>query len=227
MALIDNHLSGPARADADAPAPSARPSLPLAALERLSRLHAENAQTTRQMAFLKAAVNAAGALILLAIAALVFAADASLPACFAWSLLVLASVGALLDSYIRSTAAFERVPAAKAARKLRRILLFAGLAWGAGAFLILPSGATPITVVLFAVLPSLSLCLLLSDLEGMAAFMVPATALSIAAPVAGSWPDAGLETALLLVLQSGIAAYCLLRSRGRDIGVPAGLPLPR
>jgi hypothetical protein len=200
--------------------------LPVAALNALPQLHGEATRTTSQAGFLDAAVNAAGALVLLAMATLTFAAGTALKPCFVWSVLVLLAVCALLRSYIRSTAAaFDRVPMAQAARELRAILLYAGLAWGAGAFLVLAPDTSPLAALLFAALPSLTLSLLLKDREGALAFLAPVTAVSIAAAILQSWPDNGLAVALLLLLQSAIAAHALLRGRQHGAGLPAGLAL--
>lgn len=226
MALIDSHQQGFYPPEANARPGETLPSLPLAALDRLRQIHAEGSQAARLALFLQGAVHAAGALMLLGIAALAFAADTSLPPCFVWSLLVLGGIGALLHSYIRSTAAaVDRAPTAKAVKALRAILLYAGFAWGMGAFLVLSPESGLVTVLLFAGVPSLSLSLLLKDRDGALAFLVPVTALGIAAAIWNVWPDAGLDTALLLILQSGIAAHGILRSRGAVGNIPAGLAL--
>jgi hypothetical protein len=203
-------------------APSAP--LPLTALTRLAELHDEACQTSQLAVFLDGAVHAAGALVLMGMAVLTFAAGTALQPCFIWAVLILLAVGTLLRSYIRSiAAAFDRPALTEAAQDLRAILFYAGSAWGAGAFLVLSPAATPATAVLFAVLPSLTLSLLLKDREGVLVFLIPVTAIGIAAAILRPWPDAGLDTALLLMLQSGIAAYVLMR--GPRENVPAGLAL--
>jgi len=204
MALIDPQQSSQPFAGAGLP--------PLAALTRLHELHNETSETSQLALFLGGAVHAAGALTLMAMTVLTFAADTALQPCFAWAVLMLLAVGTLLRSYIRSTAAgFARMPLMDAAKDLRAILFYTGSAWGAGAFLVLSPAAGPALAVLFAVLPSLMLSLLLKDREGALVFIVPVTVISIAAAILRPWPDAGLDTALLLMLQSGIAAHVLMR----------------
>ena len=202
------------------------PVLPLTALNALSQLHGEATQAASLAGFLDAAVNAAGALVLFSMAALAFGAGTALKPCFFWSVLMLLAVLALLRSYIRSTAAaFDRAPMEEAAKDLRAILLYAGFAWGTGAFLVLAPDTAPLAGLAFIALPSLMLSLLLKDREGALAFLVPATAVAVGAAILQPWPDSGLAVALLLMLQSAIAAHAFLRGRTARAGLPAGLAL--
>ena len=214
------------------PQPGASPSvprlapLPLAALERLPLLHDESADNKELARFLAGAVYAAGALTLLGMAVLAFDAGATLKSCFAWALLVVIGVGAMLRSYIRSTAAmFDRTPLTEAAQDFRAILLYAGFAWGAGAFLVLPPVAGPLAILVFAGLPSLGLALILKDQGGPLAFVIPVTILSLTAAILQPWADAGLDAALLLMLQGSIVVRILLQNRRPRGRLPAGLLL--
>src|SRR3954464_9349134 len=110
MAFVDHHES-------PLPSPSHPPvPVPRAALKLLAELHSESRATAGLGRFLQSAVHAAGLLTVLGAAALALGPGNSLKACFAWALLVLLGVGALLHSYIRSTAsAFDRAPLTKAA----------------------------------------------------------------------------------------------------------------
>lgn len=230
MALTDSNDPHPSKPEVGKPAtgqsvPGLAP-LPLAALDRLPLLHAESAGNTGLAQFLAGAVYAAGTLTLLGMAALTFGAGTTLKSCFAWAFLVLIGVGALLRSYIRSTAAvFDRAPLTEAAQDLRAILLYVGFAWGAGAFLVLSPVAGPVATLAFAGLPSLAIALILKDQGGPLAFVIPVTILSLTAAVLQPWPDAGLDTALLLMLQSSIVARIILSSRRPRAGLPAGLLL--
>jgi hypothetical protein len=225
MAITDSNDSQPSPQPVPQPVSGLAP-LPLAALDRLPLLHDENAGNAELARFLAGAVHAAGALTLLGMAVLVFDAGTTLKSCFAWAFLVLIGVGALLRSYIRSTAAvFDRAPLNEAAQDMRAILLYAGFAWGAGAFLVLPPVAGPVATLAFAGLPSLALALVLRDQGGPLAFLIPVTILSLTAAVLQPWSDAGLDTALLLMLQSSIAARIILHNRHPRSGLPAGLLL--
>jgi len=195
--------------------------LPLAALEQLSRLHAEQARSAQRMMFLDGSANAALALMLLGVAVIALGAGTSLPLCFAWSLLLLLAIIALLRCHLR---VHDRIGAMRAARDLRAVLFYAGCAWGSGALLVLPPVTYPAAALPFAVAPSAILATLLKDRGGALAFLMPVTAGAIAAAILRPWPDAGLATALLLMLQSGIAALAILRDR-RAEKIPPGLAL--
>lgn len=227
VALTDGHDSVSRALAAGAPSRRALPPLPLAALEQLSRLHAEQVETAQRMMFLRGTVNAALGLMLLGIAALAVGAGTSLALCFTWSLLMLLAIGALLSCHVRASAA-DRLSLEDAVKDLRAILLYAGFAWGTGALLVLPPDAGPLLAVPFIVLPSAAMALLLRDAGSTLAFLVVATAIGIAAAILRPWPDAGLDTALLLLLQSGIAAQTVLRGnrvKKRAEKMPAGLAL--
>jgi hypothetical protein len=220
MALADDCQPDPAASGANAPAAQTLLPVPLEALERLAQIHGENSRAARQALFLQGAVHAGSILILSGVAALAFAAGTSLAAGFAWSVLVLAGVAALLWSHIRDVASgIGPAPLAQAVKQLRGILFYAGFAWGMGAFLVLAPDTSPVAMLLFAGLPSLLLSLVLKDRDGTLAFLAPLTVLCAIAPVLTNWPltapDSGLEVALLLMLQSGIAARCIIRGRGQ------------
>src|SRR3984957_7175859 len=158
MALTDFHQTPSGRVSR-APDPST-----LSALTRLSQIHAESSETTKLGRFLRSAVPAAAVLMRLGALAVSIAGGASIKQEFAWSLLVLAGVGAMLRSYIKSIAqAFDRAPLREAAKDLRAILFYVGFAWGAGAFLLLGNNPMPIVGLGFAVLPCLLLAPLLRD----------------------------------------------------------------
>jgi hypothetical protein len=211
MALIDHHETV---LPSIIVAPKSVP-LPVAVMEKLSRLQAENARTLARTVFLRTTVNVALGLMLLGVATLLFAAGTSLKFCFIWSALVLLGVGALLRCHIQASGS-EHAELGDAIRDMRAVLLYAGFAWGAGALLVLPSGAAPAAALGFVVLPSLAVTLLLQDRDGALAFLLPLTAISLAAAILHHWLFAGLDTGLLLMLQSGIAAYAILGARRRE-----------
>ena len=223
MALteIDDTLSGRP--------PEARPvGTPdfLSALARLPEIHAEAAETAQLGRLLRSAADAAGALMLLGAAAVMAAGGGGLKAEFIWVLLMLAGVGALLRCYIKSTAqAFDRTPLRRAARELRGILFYTGLAWGAGAFLLLGNDPLPIMGLCFAVLPSVILVPLLRDKTGSLLFLGPVTALTAAAMALEHWSATPVALAMLLVVQGIVAAGVALAGRTGQT-LPAGLSLP-
>ncbi|HEY4274530.1 MAG TPA: hypothetical protein VGM68_03520 [Rhizomicrobium sp.] len=197
--------------------------LPAAMLEQLARLHRETSQVSRTTKFLGSAVHAASAFMLMGGCVLLWSGGQTIGQNFLWAVLVLIGVAALLYSFIRThAAAFDRMPASMAARNLRGMVLYLGLAWGAGAFLVLPGNAAPVTAILFAVLPALVLSGLLHDFTGLAAFQIPASVLTAAALFARPWQDPGLAMAAIFTLQSVLFAMVALRHR---ISLPAGLAL--
>jgi hypothetical protein len=216
MALTDSNDSQPLAVPASLPQPG---------LARLPEIHAELFETAGLARFLRSALSAGAALTLLAALALMFAGGAGLQQEFAWSLLMLAGVGAMLHSYIKSTAqAFDRAPLRESARDLRAILFYAGFAWGAGAFLLLGNDPVPIVGLCFAVLPTAALALLLNDRTAGLSFLLPVTGLSALAILLEPWGDAPVSLAMLLVVQGFIAAGLVLPGRPRT-GLPAGLSL--
>src|SRR5215813_638317 len=101
-------------------------------------------------------------------------------------------------------AAFHRAPISEAARNLRIILFYMGLAWGGGAFLAVPAAFPALQAILFAVIPVLLLALMLKDAGGLFAFLVPAGGSTVYAAFMRSWPEAPLDAALIPLLQGAL-----------------------
>jgi hypothetical protein len=199
------------------------PVLPVAALDQLAHLHAETTQASRLVKFLRSAVHAASLFMLMGTGVLFLGGGPTIGHNFSWAALVLIGVTALLYSFIRTNAAvFGRAPISEAARNLRVILFYMGVAWGAGAFLAVPPDLPAPQAILFAVIPAMLMASLLNDLAGLAAFQAPAGALTIWSAFAQPWPHAGLDALLILVLQWGLFAAIALRRRSP---LPAGLAL--
>jgi hypothetical protein len=134
-------------------------------------------------------------------------------------------VGAILRSYIKSTAqAFDRAPLREAAKDLRAVLFYTGFAWGAGAFLLLGDNPLPIMGLCFAVAPSVILLPLLRDKAANLFFIAPVTILTAAAVILERWGGAPVALVMLLVVQGSIVAGLALAGRARQI-LPAGLSL--
>lgn len=203
-------------APAPAPVPITAP-LPHAALSRLPQLHEESRLAMRRAGLLSRAVPAAGTLLGMgSVAAL--AGGGHLGPVFIWSVLVLGGICAVLVSHLRTVAVFKDM--AGSAADLRAILLYLGVAWGAGAFLALSPEALRISA--FAVVPTLALALLLRDRPAILAFGGPATILAATA----LWLRSGdIAAAALLLGAQAVIALFLLRKVGRTGATPAGLAL--
>ena len=198
------------------------PVLPLDALDRLARLHAESSQANRLARLSRNSIHAASLFMVLGSCVLLMGGG-GIGRNFLWAVSVLAGVVALIYFYIRTNAtAFDRAPFSVAARNVRGTLLYLGIAWGAGAFLVLPSGLSIVAAAFFALTPALALALLLKDAKGLAAFQIPAGLLTLGAAFALSWPDAALDALTILVGHAGIFAATAWHRR---TPLPAGLAL--
>jgi hypothetical protein len=203
----------------NAPAPPQVPitaPLPHAALSRLPQLHEESRLALRRAGLLSRAVPAAGTLLGMGTVAALLGGG-GLASTFAWSLLVLCGICAILVSHLRTAAVFKDM--AGSAADLRAILLYLGVAWGLGTFLAL--APQPLLIAAFAAVPTLALAFLLRDAPAILAFGLPVTLIGLAA----CWlrTNDGAATLVLAALQAAIALF-LLRKRG-SWTAPAGLVL--
>jgi predicted permease len=196
-----------------------------AALDQLVRLHQEALQSSRLARFLAASVHAAFLFMAMAVLTLVLADPAPIGRDFSWALLILIGVLALLRCYIRTNAALDnQASPARAARELRGVFLYLGIAWGLGAFLVLPAHVGSLPALLYAAGPMLGLMLLLNDMAGLALFLASAGMIVIGAALIRSWPHGTLDTSLILILQWGLFSGALHRNREPH---PAGFPQDR
>jgi hypothetical protein len=188
-------------------------SLPLDALDQLARLHRESRETSRLARFLASSVHAAFLFMLMSALVLFLGRTETIGRGFSWALMILVGVLALLECYIRTHAAlFSGAPSARA-KELRMVFLYMGFGWGAGAFLVLPADPGILAVLLFVALPGAALAFLLPDAVGFTFFMVPAGFTVIGAALIRSFPHAGLDMSLILILQWGLFSGALLRNR--------------
>jgi hypothetical protein len=167
--------------------------LPHEALGRLPVLHREAGHNLSRSQFLARTPLACVALMLAGGLALLWASASgggTLKADFAWAALVLLGVIAMTRNFIRGYArSLRRVPLEEAASDLRALLLlYTGVVWGAGAFLVMPDLPAPALVFSFAVAPSLAMTIVLRDAKGSAAFVAPASLTTTGAALMGDWP---------------------------------------
>jgi hypothetical protein len=183
----------------------AAPGIPHVALSRLPELNGEAGQDLHLLQFLARAPHAC--LVLLTAGAAVWLwgrlspSGVSLESEFFWVLSVLTSVAAItglhIAGYARSGAP---IPLDKEAAKLRWLLFYTGMAWGAGAFLMFPG----VAVVGLAAIPCLGL--LLGDQKGATAFNAPVTLATASACLQTSPYGLWLASA---TLAAGLASFCL------------------
>ena len=110
-------------------------------IAKLALLHAEAEETARLANLLGRSLYAAIALPLLGALTVAFSEGMGTARLLVWCAFVAAAAIAMLHAYFRTIdQPFERVALNYFAKDLSAILLFAGFAWGAGAFLALPAG---------------------------------------------------------------------------------------
>ena len=198
---------------------------PANAIAKLALLHAEAEETARLANLLGRSLYAAIALPVLAFLTLGFADGISVTRAFVWLAFVAVGSLAVLRCYAHTIGQPFQRPALKAfATEMSPILLYAGFAWGAGAFLALPAGTAMFAAILFVAVPTIAIAALLREREAAYLFLAPSALLasfaSVLTPFAG-----GAFTAGSILLASGALTVAMVFSqRGRD-GRPAMLGL--
>lgn len=198
------------------------------AIAKLKSLHAEAEETARLANLLGRSLYAGIAMPVLAIVTVALSVEMSPAPQLVWIGFVALIAVAVLMSYRHAMRQpFERATLKNFAKDLSATLLFAGFAWGSGAFLALPTGAPAVAVLGFALLPSVLIAYLLRDREALFLFLAPVTTLSAAAcllkPFAGDIELAGVVLAAAAGLGGAVAVFDRLTS-GKS--KPAMLSLP-
>jgi hypothetical protein len=220
MALVE--VNTPAFDFARGLAAPAQNAGPHDALARLSRLRDEASRDLHSARFLARAPQAC--IILLTAGALATLSSANgLMAEFTWAVMLLAGILVTISHHIRNCAAAPPQQSWQAeAHRLRGLLLYMGMAWGSGAFLVLPGQPAPILTFVFAIVPAALLALILKDRRATAAFAVPAAVATVIAAALGGWPQAlWIGAAIGAALPGLIAIPALQQKPG-----PGGLPVP-
>jgi hypothetical protein len=210
--------------------PVGRPPDPRIRLAQLARLHDE-AQETAMLANLlgrapQIMASLAGSAAL--IAALTFGA-VPLAQAAVWLLLVGAGIAAVWRIYALAMAApFELAGLRSFAADLCAVLFFAGFAWGAGAFLMLPANWGTAAVAAFAAGPCALVAGFLQSRVQMQYFVAPAALLTALAvllrPLGGGLAEAGLVVAACAAI-GALSVWMERLSRPEPAAHPAGLAL--
>jgi hypothetical protein len=198
------------------------------AIAKLKLLHAEAEETARLANLLGRSGYVGITLPALGVLTMALTAGVRPAPQIVWLLFVGAVSLAMLAAYRHAMRSpFERASLKDYAKDLSAILLFAGFAWGGGAFLALPAGLSTLAAVSFAILPALAIGYLLRDREALALFLAPACGLTATAcllkPFAGGWIAAGVVIAVAAATMA--AAYLYERLTGIQ-SKPAMLSLP-
>lgn len=200
----------------------------IGSLAMLKLLHAEAEETARLANLLGRSLYAGITLPVLAILTIGLSVDVRPAPQLVWCLFVAAVAGAMLIAYRNAMRRpFERAALKDFAKDLSAILLFAGFAWGSGAFLALPVATAAVPAMLFVALPSVVIAYLLRDREALLLFLAPAAVLttiaSLLKPFAGGVGVAALIVATSVVI--GGATFIYDRIKGAQ-SRPAMLSLP-
>jgi hypothetical protein len=184
--------------------------VPHAALALLPALHREAGRDLHLWRFLAASPQFCLALMLEGAVAL-GAGHGALDAGFVWAAAILVGIAAVTGNHIRGFASSPRqMTLNDAARELRLLLLYLGIAWGFGAFLVMPQ--QPALAFLFAAVPSLITALILKDEKSAIAFGAPTALLTATAMLLsrGAWSEQAWAGAILLA-GLGIATLSMLQ----------------
>jgi hypothetical protein len=189
-------------------------------MARLAALHREAVETARLANLLGRVPQIITGLVVAALVALLVG-GASLAREISWSALAVLGIGSLALSYRRAIVApFERGTLEAFASNLKAILFYAGFAWGAGAFLVLPANASVALTAAFAIVPSALVAMLVREVRIVSFFIAPTCLLTALAVPVRPLPEAFAAAPLILLAWAGLAAAIfaverLHTSRGR------------
>jgi len=179
--------------EARAPAPSS--------LAQLALLHDEARETALLSNLLGRTSYGAAALAIAALATML-AARGAMPIAepAVWLALVLIGAGAMARNYARAIRQpFERGILREFAYDLNAIAVYAGFAWGAGAFLALGPQTAPLALVIFASAVPLAMAATFRTREISLGFLAPVAGLSAFAAVLRPLPEGALAAAFVLI----------------------------
>lgn len=179
----------------------------------LAELHAEAEETSRLANLLGRSIHVAIALPVLA-GAVLAAGGIGLAESAAWVAFIVAASGAIALAYRRTIGQpFERAALKSFSQDLSAILVFAGFAWGAGAFLSVPADAGVGFVVLFAAGPAVVTAVLLRERESVFLFLAPVAVLASFACVLRPLSGGALNAAYVLIACGLVAASAVAAGR--------------
>jgi len=187
---------------------------PADAVAKLAVLHAEAEETARLAGLLSRALHAAIALPLAATLVIALSSGASVAPRVAWAVLVAVASLAIARAYANAIGRpFERAALHAFAQDLTAVLVYCGVAWGAGAFLVLPGSAPVGSALVFAAVPAIGIGLLLRERRAVLFFLAPVAALTSFACVLRQLGDGTINAALVLIASAIVAAGLILFHR--------------
>ncbi len=133
-----------------------------------------------------------------------------------WAAFVAVAAVAIARAYRRTISKpFERAALNSFSQDLNANLVFAGFAWGAGAFLALPITAGTAAVVAFSAGAGIPVALLLREQERVFLFLAPVAALASFTCVLRPLSGGALDASLVLIACSAVAASVAWASQMR------------
>jgi hypothetical protein len=204
----------PARREALTQAPSGTQN-PIA---RLASLHAEARETARLANLLGRSAYAVLAFPAITITTLVLSGfGAGLVQALVWCVFMSVATAAILIAYRRTIGQpFERPALNSFSLDLSAILVFAGFAWGSGAFLAM-SAHTPMGVpALFVATAAAIVGLLLRERAMVFLFVAPAAVLASFACVLRPTTGGALDSALVLIASAIVGGIATVAERMRE-----------
>jgi hypothetical protein len=184
-------------------------------LTRLARLHEEAAETAELANLLGRTLYAIILLPLLALPALI-ASSAPGAQRAGWCAFVLLASAALYRVYAHAMKSpFDRETLRSFAEDLNAVMLFAGFAWGAGAFLVLSSSTEPAFAVLFSAGAATLLTSVVRIRKAVLYFAVPAALMTAGAALLRPLALAPVTACLVLVTCAFVAFAVMLSDRMR------------
>lgn len=197
-------------------------------LARLSALHEEARETAELANLLGRAPMVAASLVAAAALTATLGQSMTAPAeTIAWLILMLVGVGALLRAYAQAIRApFERAPLKAFSEDAKSVLLYAGFAWGAGAFLALPDYTGSAGAVLFAAAGAGLVAFAIRSVQHSFVFLIPAAGLTAFACVLRPLEGGPLAAALVLVGCALVAAVMQHMDRRLHATLPKFTGIP-
>ena len=185
------------------------------AIAQLALLHDEARETALLANLLGRTSYAAG---VLAIAALVtvLLTRGTMPVAepAAWLVLMLIGVGAMARNYARAIRQpFERGVLREFAYDLNAIAVYAGFAWGAGAYLALRPETSPLALAAFAAVIPAIVAVTLRTREISLGFLAPVAGLSAFAAVLLPFPEGPLAAAFVLIACAAVGGAIFWANR--------------
>jgi hypothetical protein len=195
---------------------------------KLAALHAEAEETARLANLLGGSLHAALLPFALALATVFLTHSIGALNGIVWLTFTACATLAMLYAYLGTIRQpFSRLRLRRFARQLSGMLLFAGFAWGAGAYLVLPAGTGLPQSLLFAAVPGLVVAFSLREREATILFLTPVALLTSFASVLSPFAEGTLGAGLILLVCAAICAVAMLRDPRQTGGFvkPAMLPL--